>query len=116
MISPHTSCSLTGLALCEAYQDLGVDTLIMHDAPRTQSTHFHRIVSENYGTGRFKGKVRIPENSLKSEASQMCRIVLLGQRGRITAEPTLDIVADDVSIFKTGLFLVLTRLSSLYYT
>lgn len=97
MISPHTSCSLTGLALCEAYQDLGVDTLIMHDAPRTQSTHFHRIVSENYGTGRFKGKVRIPENSLKSEASQMCRIVLLGQRGRITAEPTLDIVADDVT-------------------
>jgi Fe-S cluster assembly protein SufD len=44
----------------------------------------------------FKGRIRIPQHAQLTDSDQLCRTIMLGDRARIIAMPTLEITADNV--------------------
>lgn len=70
---------------------------IIHNAPETYSDQRHHVLLGEGGRGVFKGHIRIPSHGQKSEANQQCRTIILGERARIQAMPTLEISANDVA-------------------
>jgi Fe-S cluster assembly protein SufD len=45
----------------------------------------------------FKGRIRIPRVADKAASEQLCRSLMLGDRARLVAMPTLEITADDIT-------------------
>ena len=48
------------------------------------------------GEAIFKGRIRIPQHAQLTDSDQICRTIMLGDRARIIAMPTLEITADNV--------------------
>ena len=52
--------------------------------------------SGDRGEAIFKGRIRIPKHAQLTDSDQICRTIMLGDRARIIAMPTLEITADNV--------------------
>ena len=48
------------------------------------------------GEAIFKGRIRVPSQAQLTDSGQLCRTVMLGERARVVAMPTLEISADNV--------------------
>jgi Fe-S cluster assembly protein SufD len=46
--------------------------------------------------GVFKGRIRIPKHAQETDSEQLCRSIMLGDKSRVIAMPTLEITADNV--------------------
>ena len=53
-------------------------------------------LSGDRGEAIFKGRIRIPQHAQLTDSDQICRSIMLGDRARIIAMPTLEITADNV--------------------
>ena len=48
-------------------------------------------------TTAFKGRIRVDQSAQQTDSEQLARTVLLSDRARIWATPSLEIIADDVT-------------------
>ena len=92
----HANCSINGVTLAHTQQSLDMHSAILHNAPSQQSRQQQRNVIGERGEAIFKGRIRIPTQAQKTDSDQLCRSLMLGDRARIIAMPTLEITADDV--------------------
>lgn len=54
----------------------------------------HSIADQ--GEAIFKGRIRIPKHAQMTSSEQLCRTLMMGERARVVAMPTLEITADNV--------------------
>lgn len=92
-----SNISLSSVTLAHTDQSLDLHSSIVHLAAGQNSRQQHRNVVGNKGTAIFKGRIRIPKVAQQTDSEQLCRSLMLGERARIIAMPTLEITADDVT-------------------
>ena len=88
--SPHPSVSCL-LSLSTALLPINVLTsflILTHNI-------FSPLLGDR-GEAIFKGRIRIPQHAQLTDSDQICRTIMLGDRARIIAMPTLEITADNV--------------------
>lgn len=44
----------------------------------------------------FKGRIRVPKHAQLTDSDQLCKSLMLGEKARVVAMPTLEITADNV--------------------
>jgi Fe-S cluster assembly protein SufD len=67
-----------------------------HAVPRCRSSVFFRGVMDNEAEGTFQGHALVRENAQKTDARQLCNVLLLSRGAAMNAKPELEIYADDV--------------------
>jgi Fe-S cluster assembly protein SufD len=77
-------------------QSLDLHSSISHLAPSATSRQKQRNVIGERGEAIFKGRIRIPQQAQLTDSDQQCRTIMLGERARVVAMPTLEISADNV--------------------
>lgn len=96
MHSPNVNCTLNSVHLTDSRQSHDLHSSIVHSARECNSNQQHRNVIGTRGESIFKGRIRIPKIAQKTESDQLCRSLMLGEKARVVAMPTLEITADDV--------------------
>ena len=96
LMETGANCSVNGVTLAQAKQSLDLHSSITHDAPQALSRQQQRNVIGDRGEAIFKGRIRIPKHAQLTDSDQLCRTIMLGDRARIIAMPTLEITADNV--------------------
>lgn len=96
ILGADTNCTINGVILCEEKQFSDIHSSIVHDTPSAKSRQQQRIVVSPKSQAVFKGRIRIPKHAQESDSDQLCRSVMLGERARVIAMPTLEITADNV--------------------
>ena len=97
LLEAGANCTLHGVSLPHTRQSLGLHTSITHAAPRTLSRQTQRNAVGDLGEAVFKGRIRIPRVAQGADSDQQCRTLMLGERARVVAMPTLEITADDIT-------------------
>jgi len=95
--APHANCSINSVLLAHSRQSLDIHSSILHNDKEQISRQQQRNVIGEQGEAIFKGRIRIPKIAQKTDSEQLCRSLMLGQRARVIAMPTLEITADDVT-------------------
>jgi Fe-S cluster assembly scaffold protein SufB len=90
------NCSVNGVTLAQSRQSLDMHSSITHDSPACLSRQAQRNVIGDRGEAIFKGRIRIPQHAQLTDSDQLCRSIMLGDRARIIAMPTLEITADNI--------------------
>jgi len=90
------NCTLSGITLSNTKQSLDMHSSILHDSPSATSRQQQRNVIGDRGEAIFKGRIRIPKHAQLTDSDQLCRTIMLGERARVIAMPTLEITADNV--------------------
>ena len=85
------------MTLAHTKQSLDLHSSIFHNAGEQVSRQQQRNVVGEGGEAIFKGRIRIPQQAQKTDSDQLCRSLMLGDRARVIAMPTLEITADDVT-------------------
>jgi len=96
LVEPRANCSVHGVTLAGPRQSADLHSSITHDAPEAVSRQQQRNVIADRGEAIFKGRIRIPEHAQLTDSDQLCRTIMLGDRARVIAMPTLEITADNV--------------------
>lgn len=68
-----------------------------HSAPDTFSQSKIKSTCEAHSCFEYRGSVLISPKAERSDASQECRVLLLSPDARVTTEPHLEILADNVT-------------------
>ena len=91
----HTSsnCSISSVSLPHKKQTHDLHSSIIHACPAALSRQQHRNVVGESGESIFKGRIRIPQIAQETDSEQLCRSLMLGDKARIIAMPTLEITA-----------------------
>ncbi|KAJ1433807.1 hypothetical protein B484DRAFT_394345 [Ochromonadaceae sp. CCMP2298] len=92
----QSNCSLHCITLAGERQSLDLHSNILHGAPDCVSRQQQRNVIADKGEAIFKGRIQVPKVAQLTNSDQLCRSVMLGQRARVVAMPTLEIQADNV--------------------
>jgi Fe-S cluster assembly protein SufD len=92
----HAYCGLSGAYLLTDRQEATAATLIEHEAPSGETREVFKGVVADRGHGVFQGKIRVHPAGQKTDAYQLSKTVLLGDRAVMDAKPELEIYADDV--------------------
>lgn len=90
------NCTINGVMLSRDDRMLDLHSSVEHLAPDTTSVQNQKILLGDYGKGVFKGYIHIPTIAQRSDAAQLARTIMLGQKSRVQAMPTLEIQADDI--------------------
>jgi len=93
---PNANCSLNAVTLAGKGQSLDMHSSIVHDTPSAKSEQNQRNVVGERGEAIFKGRIRIPKHAQLTDSAQLCRSIMLGDRARVIAMPTLEITADNI--------------------
>lgn len=94
---PSANCTMHGVTLAFSKQSLDLHSSIQHNAEAQVSRQQQRNVVGEGGEAIFKGRIRIPKQAQQTDSDQLCRSLMLGERARVIAMPTLEITADDVT-------------------
>jgi Fe-S cluster assembly protein SufD len=95
-VGTGTSVRLDALSLVgdEQYSDL--HTTLWHHQPHGTAAQRHKAIVGGTGRAAFNGRVRVEREAQQTNASQVSRSLLLSPRARVSAQPQLEIFADDV--------------------
>eukprot|EP01036_Dinobryon_divergens_P028016 gene28016-36897_t len=91
-----SNCTLNGVILAGRGQSLDLHSSISHLAPAARSEQSQRNVVGEKGEAIFKGRIRIPKIAQLTSSEQLCRSIMLGEKARVVAMPTLEITADNI--------------------
>jgi Fe-S cluster assembly protein SufD len=97
MAEKGAGCEVMGLCVAYGHQALDLHTTIGHGAADTTSVQEQRNVLSENSECVFKGRIRVDEEAAGTDSAQMCRTLMLSDKARITAMPSLEIIADDVA-------------------
>ncbi|MBM5798147.1 MAG: ABC transporter permease [Cyanobacteria bacterium K_Offshore_0m_m2_072] len=87
---------LRGLQWVGEDQLADTHSLVRFDGPDGVLDQLHKSVADGNGRSVFNGAVQVPRAAQRTDAAQLSRSLLLGDRARIDTKPELEIVADDV--------------------
>jgi len=96
LVESFANCTINGVMLSRDDHVLDLHSAVEHLAPDTKSVQNQKILLGEYGKGVFKGFIHIPTVAQRTDAAQLVRTVMLGQKSRVQAMPTLEIQADDI--------------------
>ena len=96
LLKPGTHTELNGFSLSGGAQKTDMRTNIHHCAQGTTSKQLQKNMVGGRGQGAFRGRIRVEQSAQQTESDQLSRTVLLTDRCRAYAIPTLEIIADDV--------------------
>ena len=71
-------------------------TNIHHIAQGTTSEQIQKNMIGGRATGAFRGRIRVEQSAQQTDSKQLSRTILLSDRSRAWAVPSLEIIADDV--------------------
>lgn len=96
LLRPGCHADLKGFSLTGGAQRTDIKTNLHHLAQGTTSEQLQKNMVGGRATGAWKGRIRIEQSAQQTESDQLCRTILLSDRCRAWAAPTLEIIADDV--------------------
>jgi Fe-S cluster assembly protein SufD len=89
-------CAVHGAYLLRGTQEATIASFIDHAAPGAETREIFKGVAEDRAHGVFQGKIRVRQDAQKTDAHQLNKNLLLGERAVIDTKPELEIYADDV--------------------
>lgn len=87
---------ISGFSLCGGAQRADCKTNIHHIAQGTSSEQIQKNMIGGRATGAFRGRIRVEQSAQQTDSQQLSRTVLLSDKCRAWAVPSLEIIADDV--------------------
>lgn len=96
LLQPGTHAKINGFSLCGGAQRSDCKTNIHHIAQGTTSEQMQKNMIGGRATGAFRGRIRVEQSAQQTESQQLSRTVLLSDKSRAWAVPSLEIIADDV--------------------
>ena len=92
----HAFCGYSGAYLLGGRQEAAVNSLIQHSAPNGQTREVFKGCVADRAHGVFQGKILVDPAAQKTDAYQLNKTMLLGDRAVMDSKPELEIYADDV--------------------
>lgn len=92
----QAECCLNGAYLVDGSQHVDYHTQIAHLAPACNSQQLYKGVVQGHARAVFNGAVIIDPAAQQSNARQLNKNLLLGDKGEVDSKPELQIYADDV--------------------
>jgi hypothetical protein len=96
LLRPRAHAKINGFALSGGAQRTDCKTNIHHVAQGTTSEQVQKNMIGGRATGAFRGRIRVEQSAQQTDSKQLSRSVLLSDRSRVWAVPSLEIIADDV--------------------
>jgi Fe-S cluster assembly scaffold protein SufB len=96
LLRPGAHATVNGFSLSGGAQRTDIKTCIHHIAQGTTSEQLQKNMIGGRATGAFRGRIRVEQSAQQTDSKQLCRSVLLSDRSRAWAVPSLEIIADDV--------------------
>lgn len=96
LLRPGCHAGIKGLSMTGGAQRTDIKTNLHHVAQNTTSEQLQKNMIGGRGTGAWKGRIRVEQSAQQTESDQLSRTILLSDRSRAWAAPTLEIIADDV--------------------
>lgn len=88
--------NMNGLYLASTGSLIDNHTLVVHDAPNSESNELYKGIVSGKGTAVFNGKILVQPDAQKTNAFQNNRNLLMSDDAAVFAKPQLEIFADDV--------------------
>jgi Fe-S cluster assembly scaffold protein SufB len=88
--------SVNGFSLSGGAQRSDMKTNIQHMAQGTTSKQVQKNMIGGRSTGSFRGRIRVEQSAQQTDSQQLSRTILLSDKARAWAVPSLEIIADDV--------------------
>ncbi len=89
-------CVINGAYVVTGSDEANIVTVVDHTAPGGQTSELIKGVAAGRGHGAFQGRMIVREHAQKTDAHQLSRNLIIGQRAVIDTKPELEIYADDV--------------------
>jgi Fe-S cluster assembly scaffold protein SufB len=96
LLKPGSSCRLSGFSLAGGNCRADLKTNIHHIADGCKSEQLQKNMVAGRATTSFRGRIRVEQSAQQTESQQLSRTVLLTDKARAWAVPSLEIIADDV--------------------
>jgi Fe-S cluster assembly protein SufD len=96
LLRPRAHAKINGFSLSGGAQRTDCKTNIHHIAQATTSEQVQKNMIGGRATGAWRGRIRVEQSAQQTDSKQLSRTVLLSDKSRAWAVPTLEIIADDV--------------------
>jgi Fe-S cluster assembly protein SufD len=96
LLRPGADATVNGFCLAGGAQRTDIKTNIHHIAQGTTSSQNQRNMIGGRAIGAFRGRIRVEQSAQQTNSQQLSRSILLSDRARAWAVPSLEIIADDV--------------------
>jgi Fe-S cluster assembly protein SufD len=96
LVGPDITCGYSGAYLLGGRQEAAVNALIRHAAPGGRTREVFKGCVGDRAHGVFQGKILVEQAAQKTDAHQLNKTMLLGDRAVMDSKPELEIYADDV--------------------
>jgi len=96
LLKPGSSCDLSGFSLAGGNCRADIKTNIHHIADGCSSRQLQKNMVAGRATSSFRGRIRVEQSAQQTDSQQLSRTVLLTDKARAWAVPSLEIIADDV--------------------
>lgn len=87
---------INGIVLAGGTQRSEMRTVLHHIGEKTESRQKQKNMVGGRATAVFKGRIRVEQDAQLTNSEQLARTLLLSDRSRAWAVPSLEIIADDV--------------------
>lgn len=96
LLQPGATAKVNGFCLSGGTQRTDMKTNIHHVADGCTSRQVQKNMIGGRATGAFRGRIRVEQSAQQTDSQQLSRTVLLSDKARAWAVPSLEIIADDV--------------------
>jgi Fe-S cluster assembly protein SufD len=96
MTGENARCRLDGAFVVSGSDEVNIVATVDHRFAGGQTRELIKGVAAGRGHGAFQGRIIVREDAQKTDAHQLSRNLLIGQRAVIDTKPELEIYADDV--------------------
>lgn len=97
LLRPGAQASMNGFVLAGGAQRSDMRTNIHHIAQGCISRQSQKNMIGGRATGIFKGRIRVEQSAQQTDSEQLARTILMTDKARAYAIPSLEIIADDVT-------------------
>lgn len=97
LLRPGTHASVNGFVLTGGAQRSEMRTNIHHVAQGCTSRQSQKNMVGGRSTGTFRGRIRVEQSAQQTDSEQLARTILMTDKARAYAIPSLEIIADDVT-------------------
>uniref|UniRef100_A0A7S4R4P8 SUF system FeS cluster assembly SufBD core domain-containing protein n=1 Tax=Ditylum brightwellii TaxID=49249 RepID=A0A7S4R4P8_9STRA len=97
LLRPGAHADINGFVLAGGAQRADMRTNIHHIGQATTSRQNQKNMVGGRATASFRGRIRVEQSAQQTDSEQLARTILLSDRSRIWAIPSLEIIADDVT-------------------
>ncbi|HEV2674201.1 MAG TPA: Fe-S cluster assembly protein SufD [Aliidongia sp.] len=96
VVGDRAFCGVSGVYLLAERQESTVATVIEHIARDGRTKEVFKGCLADRSHGVFQGQIKVAQAAQKTDAYQLNKTILLGERAVMDAKPELEIFADDV--------------------